>query len=74
MKGLTAPQRKTLDVIAAYIAVRSYPPSIREIAEALGVSSHSTAYYHVKALRRKGYITVDGGPRTMRIVQSGEPS
>ncbi len=55
MKELTNRQKEILDFIKDFILENKYPPSIREIAAAFGISS-SGAHDHIKALVRKGEI------------------
>jgi repressor LexA len=43
-------KRKILDVIAATIRARGYPPSVREIAKAVGLASTSAVHHHLKIL------------------------
>ncbi|HVL80018.1 MAG TPA: transcriptional repressor LexA [Actinomycetota bacterium] len=52
-------QRKILDFILGAIEERGYPPSVREIAEAVGLASPSTVHAHLEALQRKGYLRRD---------------
>ena len=52
-------QRKILDFILGTIEDRGYPPSVREIAEAVGLASPSTVHAHLEALQRKGYLRRD---------------
>ena len=52
------------DVLAVYRqrqAAGLMPPTVRELCEAVGVSSTCTAQPHINALRRKGYLTTAGG-------------
>ena len=49
-------KRKILDVIAATIRARGYPPSVREIAKAVGLASTSAVHHHLMALEREGYL------------------
>ncbi|MCD8199641.1 MAG: transcriptional repressor LexA [Coriobacteriaceae bacterium] len=56
---LTARQKEVLDYIQTCIDEKHYPPSVREIGEALGLSSPSTVHAHLAALERKGYINRD---------------
>lgn len=67
VETLTRRQRETLQFIADTVAARGYPPSVREIGQALGVSSSSTVHSHLRALLRKGYIKVD--PTKPRAVE-----
>ncbi len=57
MKELTAKQQRVYDYILSYISDNGYPPSIREIAAAVGVQSPSTIHFHLKALEEAGVIT-----------------
>ena len=59
VEGLTDRQRQTLSFIAETVGGRGYPPSVREICEALGLASSSTVHSHLQALQRKGYISID---------------
>jgi repressor LexA len=49
-------KRKILDVIAATIRARGYPPSVREIARAVGLASTSAVHHHLQILEREGYL------------------
>ena len=49
-------KRKIMDVIAATIRARGYPPSVREIAKAVGLASTSAVHHHLQALEREGYL------------------
>ena len=55
-------KRKILDVIAATIRARGYPPSVREIAKAVGLASTSAVHHHLQILEREGYL--ERGVRT----------
>lgn len=55
-KKLTEKQQRILDYIASFIAERGYPPSVREIGDAMGLRSPSTVHAHLKALRAAGYL------------------
>ena len=59
--GLTARQRVILDVIRDAVERRGYPPSIREICEAAGLSSTSSVAHQLAALEAKGYLLRDAG-------------
>lgn len=49
-------KRRILDVIAATIRARGYPPSVREIATAVGLASTSAVHHHLQALEKEGYL------------------
>ncbi|MGH2788814.1 MAG: transcriptional repressor LexA [Actinomycetota bacterium] len=69
VEGLTDRQRQTLQFIAEAVAERGYPPSVREIGEALGLASSSTVHSHIQALQKKGYIRVDATkPRAIELL------
>ena len=57
MTDLTPRQRQVLEFIDAEVRHRGYPPSVREIGEAVGLSSSSTVHAHLAALQDKGYLT-----------------
>ena len=66
--GLTARQRVILDVIRSAVEQRGYPPSIREICEAAGLSSTSSVAHQLAALEAKGYLRRDAGrPRAVTV-------
>jgi len=65
---LTARQRGILDVIEASMRERGYPPSVREIGEAVGLTSPSTVHSHLASLERMGYLRRDPTkPRAMEV-------
>jgi len=64
---LTERQTKILDYIRYVTKVRNYPPSVREIGEAVGLSSSSTVHNHLNQLERRGLIKRD--PSKSRTVQ-----
>ena len=49
-------KRKIMDVIAATIRARGYPPSVREIAKAVGLASTSAVHHHLQVLEKEGYL------------------
>lgn len=53
--GITDPQKRTLEEIRDYIARKSYPPTIQELAGILGIT-HASAHAQVNQLVRKGYL------------------
>jgi repressor LexA len=57
--GLTERQLEVLRFIAREIEERGYPPTIREIGEALGIASTNGVNDHLKALEKKGYLVRD---------------
>ena len=67
VEGLTDRQRQTLRYIAETVTERGYPPSVREICDALGLASSSTVHSHMQALQKKGYLRID--PTKPRAVE-----
>jgi repressor LexA len=68
MADLTDRQRQVLEFIDAEVRSRGYPPSVREIGEAVGLSSSSTVHAHLAALQEKGYLTRDPTkPRALEL-------
>jgi repressor LexA len=73
VEGLTDRQRQTLEYIASTVSERGYPPSVREIGEAMGLASSSTVHSHMQALQRKGFIKIDPTkPRAIEILFDAE--
>ena len=67
---LTDRQSKILDYIRYVTRVRNYPPSVREIGEAVGLSSSSTVHNHLNQLERRGLIRRDPSKsRTVQLVE-----
>jgi repressor LexA len=70
---LTDRQTRILDYIRNVTRARSYPPSVREIGEAVGLSSSSTVHNHLNQLERRGLIRRDPSKsRTVQLVQDAE--
>ena len=59
MKDLSQKQQKIIGFLRHFIREKDYPPSIRDIQEACGISSTSVVDYNLKALERLGYIHRD---------------
>ncbi len=65
---LTVRQRKVLEVIRTSVSVRGYPPSIREIGDAVGLTSTSSVAHQLRTLERKGYLRRDPNrPRAVDV-------
>ena len=66
---LTDRQRQVLEFIDAEVRERGYPPSVREIGEAVGLSSSSTVHAHLAALQDKGFLKRDPTkPRALELI------
>jgi repressor LexA len=71
--GLTARQRRVLEVIRDSVERRGYPPSMREIGDAVGLTSPSSVSHQLHALERKGFIRRDPNrPRALEVLVPGE--
>jgi repressor LexA len=66
--GLTGKRREILDFIAAQLRERGYPPSVREIGEAVGLTSSSTVHAHLTTLQKQGFLRRDPTkPRAIEV-------
>jgi len=69
-KGLTRRQKEILTFVQRYSEAHGYPPSVREIGQALGLTSSSTVHSHLAALERKGYLRRDPSkPRALEVLR-----
>ncbi|MFZ5871587.1 MAG: transcriptional repressor LexA [Actinomycetota bacterium] len=70
--GLTARQRTILDCIRHAVQTRGYPPSMREIGQAVGLTSPSSVAHQLSALEKKGFLRRDPNrPRAIEVVSAG---
>jgi repressor LexA len=68
MADITPRQQRILDVIAQTVRDRGYPPTVREIGEAVGLTSSSSVHAQLANLERKGLLTKDPSkPRAMAL-------
>ena len=66
---LTARQQRVLEVIRDWVERFGYPPSVREIGEAVGLTSTSSVAHQLRALERKGYLRRDPNrPRAVGVL------
>ena len=61
MAELSKMQQQIYDFLVSYIRSRGYPPSVREIGEAVGLKSPSTVHFHLKHLEEVGVIEKGAG-------------
>jgi repressor LexA len=74
MAKLTAMQQKIYDYIATCIREQGYPPSVREIGEAVGLRSPSTVHFHLKHLEEAGMIAKGAGKgRAITLTEAAVP-
>ena len=73
--GLTVRQRRVLEVIRNSVDRRGYPPSLREIGEAVGLTSPSSVAHQLATLERKGFLRRDPNrPRAIEVVSPDSPA
>ncbi len=71
MKGLTEKQSRILDLVQEHVRRLGYPPTLQELADALGIRSKYAIYKHLQALERKGYIRrSQGGARGITLLRA----
>ena len=71
--GLTPRQRKVLEVIRESVERRGYPPTVREIGEAVGLTSTSSVSHQLSMLQKKGFLRRDPSkPRAVDVRLPGE--
>jgi repressor LexA len=71
--GLTLRQKRVLEVIRDWVERFGYPPSVREIGEAVGLTSTSSVAYQLRALEKRGYLRRDPNrPRAVGVMPSDE--
>ena len=69
MAMLSAREEQILQLISDQIEERGYPPSVREIGQAVGLKSTSTVHGYLSSLERKGYIRRDAAkPRAIEVI------
>src|SRR5918998_4808197 len=72
---LTPRQRRVLETIRDSVDRRGYPPTMREIGEAVGLASPSSVKHQLTTLERKGYLRRDPNrPRAIEVVLPGAPA
>ncbi len=73
MKDLTPKQQEIYDFIVSFSDEHGYPPSVREIGQAVGLKSPSTVHFHMKGLENAGAITrAAGKTRAMTLTDESE--
>ena len=67
-EALTGKRQEILECIATSLRQRGYPPSVREIGQAVGLTSSSTVHAHLAVLQREGYLRRDPTkPRAIEV-------
>lgn len=73
MDNLTEKQERVLHYIEQEVERCNYPPSVREIGRALGISSTATVHAYLDILEQKGYISREASrPRAIRLLRISE--
>lgn len=73
MKELTPKQQEIYDYIVQFTQDTGYPPSVREIGQAVGLKSPSTVHFHIKGLENAGVLTKAAGKtRAMTLTEESE--
>jgi repressor LexA len=72
MKGLTQKQQELLDFIDQFGRREGMAPTVYEIADYFGIKA-ATAFAHVRALQRKGYVTRSSKARSLSLVRTDSP-
>lgn len=68
---LSERQKQILNIINQQIQQKGFPPSVREIGQAVGLSSSSTVHAHLSALEKKGYLKRDPSkPRALSLIKN----
>src|SRR4030088_2412137 len=67
VEGLNPRQREILEFLRNHARIHAYPPTVREIGQAVGLSSSSTVQNQLNALEQKGHIRRD--PTKSRTVE-----
>jgi repressor LexA len=71
---LTERQRQILDFLTSYVDAHGYPPTVREIGEAVGLASPSTVHAHLANLERAGLLKRDPTkPRALELTSRDRP-
>ena len=74
MDTITARQQRILDFIKRTVQERGYPPTVREIGEAVGLTSSSSVHAQLANLQRRGLLRRDATkPRAMELQVPGAP-
>lgn len=69
VRALSGKRRQILEFIAGQVRDRGFPPSVREIGEAVGLTSSSTVHAHLRVLQEEGYLRRDPSKPRAIVVQ-----
>jgi repressor LexA len=72
---LAGVRKAILIFITAYTEQHGFPPSVREIGKAVGLTSTASVHYHLSKLQVEGYLTKNtAGPRTVVVAKNVQES
>lgn len=74
MSGLSEREQRILEYMREYVAKWGYPPTVRDIAGALGIKSTSTVHKSIAALEKAGAIKKQAGKRRAMDIVGSEPA
>ena len=75
MKKITTQQQRVLDCIQVYLNKTGFPPTRADICKELGFKSPNSAETHLRALEKKGFISIESGTsRGISIIGSSSPN
>lgn len=73
MSKVTMKQKRVIQAILDFTKENKYPPTVRELCNALGLSSPSTIHSHLERLKVHGLVTWEEGClRTLKVVEKNE--
>ena len=73
MKDLTSRQKEILDLIKDHLKEKGFPPTRADISRTLGFKSHNAAEQHLRAIEKKGFISILSGASRGIILNEEEP-
>ena len=73
MNGLSEREQRILDYMREYVAKWGYPPTVRDVAGALGIKSTSTVHKAIASLEKAGMIKKQAGKRRALDIVGSEP-
>ena len=73
MKDLTSRQKEILDLIKDHLKEKGFPPTRADISRTLGFKSHNAAEQHLRAIEKKGFISILSGASRGIVLKEEEP-
>lgn len=70
---LSERQKSVLDFVREFISKKGYPPAVREIGQAVGLSSSASVHNHLKTLEKFGFLQRDAAkPRALELLSEND--